>query len=113
MPGHRPKSREGRTAIPAITPNWYINPSHTAHMPRDLRSWAVPDGTDGTVPCPASAPRRGRLWCVAETKPPLAATLRRIERAAGSLATSAVTRMDETLPWFRALPADQRSWVML
>jgi len=50
---------------------------------------------------------------VAETKPPLAATLRRIERAAGSLATSAVTRMDETLPWFRALPADQRSWVML
>lgn len=47
------------------------------------------------------------------TKPPLAATLRRIERNAGGLATSAVARMDETLPWFRALPADQRSWVML
>ena len=46
-------------------------------------------------------------------KPPLAATLRRIERHAGGLATSAVARMDETLPWFRALPADQRSWVML
>ena len=46
-------------------------------------------------------------------KPPLAATLRRIERAAGSLASSAMGRMDETLPWFRALPADQRSWVML
>jgi len=46
-------------------------------------------------------------------KPPLAATLRRIERNAGALATSAVARMDETLPWFRALPADQRSWVML
>lgn len=40
-------------------------------------------------------------------------TLRRIERHAGALASSAVTRMDETLPWFRALPADQRSWVML
>jgi PucR C-terminal helix-turn-helix domain/GGDEF-like domain len=46
-------------------------------------------------------------------KPPLAATLRRIERSAGALATASVARMDETLPWFRALPADQRSWVML
>ena len=46
-------------------------------------------------------------------KPPLGATLRRIERHAGGLASSAVARMDETLPWFRALPADQRSWVML
>src|SRR5690606_28010097 len=43
----------------------------------------------------------------------LAATLPRIERAAGSLATASVARMDETLPWFRSLPADQRSWVML
>ncbi|TDC39610.1 PucR family transcriptional regulator [Micromonospora sp. 15K316] len=43
----------------------------------------------------------------------LTATLRRIERAAGALATASVARMDETLPWFRALPADQRSWVML
>jgi hypothetical protein len=40
-------------------------------------------------------------------------TLRRIERHAGALASAAVARMDETLPWFRALPADQRSWVML
>ncbi len=47
------------------------------------------------------------------SKPPLGATLRRIEKHAGALATSAVARMDETLPWFRALPADQRSWVML
>jgi hypothetical protein len=43
----------------------------------------------------------------------LAATLPRIERAAGALATASVARMDETLPWFRELPADQRSWVML
>ncbi|GIG90259.1 PucR family transcriptional regulator [Plantactinospora endophytica] len=43
----------------------------------------------------------------------LAATLRRIERAAGTLASASVTRMDETLPWFRDLPAEQRSWVML
>ena len=43
----------------------------------------------------------------------LAATIRRVERAAGALATQSVARMDEALPWFRELPADQRSWVML
>src|SRR5262245_12270916 len=43
----------------------------------------------------------------------LAATLRRIERSAGALATASVSRMDEVLPWFRELPADQRAWVML
>src|SRR3954465_9343544 len=46
-------------------------------------------------------------------QPPSAATLRRLERASGGLATRAVSRMDEQLRWFRALPADQRSWVML
>ncbi|MGC9670421.1 PucR family transcriptional regulator [Planosporangium sp. 12N6] len=44
---------------------------------------------------------------------PLAASIRAIERAAGSLATASVARMDEVLPWFRDLPADQRAWVML
>jgi hypothetical protein len=44
---------------------------------------------------------------------PLAATLRRLERASGALATQSVARMDELLPWFRSMPADQRSWVML
>lgn len=44
---------------------------------------------------------------------PLGATLRRIERAAGALSTASVARMDDVLPWFRALPADQRAWVML
>jgi hypothetical protein len=43
----------------------------------------------------------------------LVATLRQIERSAGSLATISVSRMDDVLPWFRELPADQRSWVML
>jgi hypothetical protein len=43
----------------------------------------------------------------------LTATVPRIEHAAGALATASVARMDETLPWFRQLPADQRSWVML
>lgn len=43
----------------------------------------------------------------------LTATLRQIERSAGALATASVARMDDTLPWFRELPAEQRSWVML
>ncbi|HST66600.1 MAG TPA: PucR family transcriptional regulator, partial [Mycobacteriales bacterium] len=47
------------------------------------------------------------------TTPPPAATLRRLERASGALATKSVARMDESLSWFRAMPADQRSWVML
>ncbi|MGY1730513.1 PucR family transcriptional regulator [Geodermatophilus sp. SYSU D01045] len=46
-------------------------------------------------------------------RPPSAATLRRLERASGAIATRAVARMDEDLPWFRTMPADQRSWVML
>jgi hypothetical protein len=45
--------------------------------------------------------------------PPSEATLRRLERSSGSLATRAVARMDEELTWFRAMPADQRSWVTL
>ncbi len=40
-------------------------------------------------------------------------TLRRVERAGGSLATRSVALMDERLPWFRSLPAQQRSWVTL
>ena len=40
-------------------------------------------------------------------------TIRGIEQAAGRLATQAVARMDDELPWFRSLPADQRSWVSL
>lgn len=40
-------------------------------------------------------------------------SIRAIERAAGTLASTSIARMDEVLPWFRALPADQRSWVML
>jgi hypothetical protein len=44
---------------------------------------------------------------------PLEASIRSIERAGGALATASVARMDEVLPWFRELPADQRAWVML
>ncbi|MDP9118227.1 MAG: PucR family transcriptional regulator, partial [Actinomycetota bacterium] len=42
-----------------------------------------------------------------------ATTIRNIEQATGGLATQSVARMDDELPWFRELPADQRSWVTL
>jgi PucR C-terminal helix-turn-helix domain/GGDEF-like domain len=44
---------------------------------------------------------------------PLTETVRRVERASGALATQSVARMEERLPWFRALPADHRSWITL
>lgn len=47
------------------------------------------------------------------TARPSTATLRRLERASGALATQSVARMDEVLPWFRSMPADQRSWITL
>lgn len=46
-------------------------------------------------------------------RPPTEATLRRLERSSGALATRAVARMDDELPWFRDMPADRRSWVTL
>ena len=36
-----------------------------------------------------------------------------ITRATGELTTAATKRMEETLPWFRQLTAEQRSWVGL
>ncbi|MFD0886550.1 PucR family transcriptional regulator, partial [Streptosporangium algeriense] len=40
-------------------------------------------------------------------------TTRRLERAMGTLGTAAMARMDERLMWFRALSAEDRSWVGL
>jgi hypothetical protein len=46
-------------------------------------------------------------------RPPSEATIRRLERSSGALATRAVARMDDQLSWFRSMPADRRSWVTL
>ncbi|WP_198950573.1 CdaR family transcriptional regulator [Kineosporia sp. A_224] len=40
-------------------------------------------------------------------------SLTRLRRAAGTLATAALQRMDERLPWYSAMPAEERSWVGL
>ena len=42
-----------------------------------------------------------------------AATLRRLERASGGLAGASITAMEQRLPWFQRLPADQRASVQL
>jgi DNA-binding PucR family transcriptional regulator len=42
-----------------------------------------------------------------------AATALRLQRATGELGTAAIARMDETLPWFKAMDADSRSGVGL
>lgn len=41
------------------------------------------------------------------------ATLRTIERASGELAAASVAAMEQRLPWFARLPADQRANVLL
>jgi len=40
-------------------------------------------------------------------------TLRRLHDGSGLLAAAAMRRLDENLPWYRALPAEDRSWVGL
>src|SRR4249920_255555 len=41
------------------------------------------------------------------------ATLKRLERATGMLASAVIARMDEKLPWYRRMGAEHRSWVGL
>jgi DNA-binding PucR family transcriptional regulator len=49
----------------------------------------------------------------AKAPDPRGATVRILERESGALASAAVARMDATLTWFRAMPADERSWITL
>jgi sugar diacid utilization regulator len=42
-----------------------------------------------------------------------AATLKRLERSSGKLASKAIARMDETLSWYRRMPPEHRSWIGL
>ncbi|HVV08829.1 PucR family transcriptional regulator [Amycolatopsis sp.] len=42
-----------------------------------------------------------------------AKTLRRLERASGRLASASVTAMEQRLPWFGRLPADQRASILM
>jgi hypothetical protein len=44
---------------------------------------------------------------------PHVATLRRLEKSSGRLAQNAITRMDAQLPWYRAMPPENRSLIGL
>jgi len=63
------------------------------------------------VPAPAGAAgvRAGPV----HAQPVRAETVRRLEQAMGALGTAAMASMEERLPWFRALPAENRSWIGL
>ena len=41
------------------------------------------------------------------------ATITRIERGSGDLASEAMSRVEATLPWFRTMSAEDRSWITL
>ena len=63
------------------------------------------------VPAPAGAAgvRAGPV----RTQTVRAETVRRLEQAMGALGTAAMASMEQRLPWFRALPAENRSWIGL
>src|SRR5260370_10431068 len=42
-----------------------------------------------------------------------AEAVRRLERATGTLGTAAIAAMDERLPWYRQMAAENRSWLGL
>ncbi|MCW2897653.1 MAG: putative transcriptional regulator, PucR family, partial [Actinomycetia bacterium] len=54
--------------------------------------------------------RRGREGAAARVHPE---TVTRIERSMGALGTAAIAAMDERLPWFRKMTAENRSWLGL
>jgi sugar diacid utilization regulator len=45
------------------------------------------------------------------TEPDREKIARRLQRSAGALTTSTVARMEHDMPWFRRLPAEDRSWI--
>ena len=60
---------------------------------------------------PAQTP--GRAGGAASASPVRAETVQRLERAMGALGTAAMASMEQRLPWFRALSAEDRSWIGL
>ena len=53
------------------------------------------------------------LASMATSTEPQAHTLRRLHDGSGILAAAAMRKLDEDLSWYRALPAEDRSWVGL
>nr|WP_229758616.1 helix-turn-helix domain-containing protein [Peterkaempfera bronchialis] len=74
----------------------------------------APTGGGAAVPQPPKqGARRGTALERRLAAERHAATLRRLEKASGRLATNAIQRMDETLSWYRRMPPEHRSWIGL
>lgn len=56
---------------------------------------------------------RAIVWGMTSSTALSRATLRTLQRASGDLAAASVAEMEQRLPWFRRMPADQRAGVLL
>jgi hypothetical protein len=104
----------------AATPDGPANGAEPAHPAEPAEASESADLTPNVSrfkgPTPASMLRAATssLGAARTAAPGVSAeTLNKVERAGGSLATRSVALMDQRLPWFRSLPAEQRSWVTL
>ncbi|TQL03863.1 PucR-like helix-turn-helix protein [Cellulomonas sp. SLBN-39] len=105
-------SRAGRTApakAPAKAPAQTVVPAAA-----QTAAQAAAQTTDAGTPGDAD-PRRGhaRPRAAAPLREPVTETQRRVRDGAGLLAAAAMRRLDADLDWYRALPAEDRSWVGL
>ena len=64
----------------------------------------------GGAPAPGNVPPPGAVASPGRVRPE---TVQRLERAMGSLGTAAMASMDQRLPWFRSMSAENRSWLGL
>jgi PucR C-terminal helix-turn-helix domain/GGDEF-like domain len=72
----------------------------------------VKAGTGGPASGPASSEAQAESGGLVMSDVQ-AETVRRLERATGALGTAAMTAMDEKLPWFARMSAENRSWLGL
>ncbi|GIG25746.1 PucR family transcriptional regulator [Cellulomonas denverensis] len=79
-------------------------------MPDSVRPSAAGDVEAGVSPA-RNRTRAGRIATAPDASN--GETLRRLRDGSGVLAAAAMRRLDEDLDWYRALPADDRSWVGL
>lgn len=70
-----------------------------------------PDVTTAAARARRSSPSRGRAPVLEARGGP--ETQRRVRDSAGLLSAAAMRRLDDDLEWYRALPAEDRSWVGL
>ena len=86
---------------------------HTSAAERAARRDCVGDVAAAWQAVGVQAKRQGTRGAVDAAGRVHPETVRRIERSMGALGTAAIAAMDERLPWFRKLTAENRSWLGL